>query len=249
LSAVIVIPAIDLKDGSYVRLYQGDFNRQTHYGDDPVELACRYRLMGFSHLHVVDLDGALSGEQKHRPIVSEVVGKSQLTVQLGGGIRSRESIRHWLDSGVTRCVVGSLAVTEPQSVADWLTAFGADRIVLALDVYTDGMNPPRLATHGWTRTSELTLWQCIDQYRRFGLRHVLCTDIGHDGTLGGPNSELYRELLRRYPFIEVQASGGVRHRSDLDALSALGCSAAITGRALLDGQITAEDVTSFLRNE
>lgn len=246
---MIVIPAIDLKDGNYVRLYQGDFNRQTHYGDNPVELACRYRQIGFTHLHVVDLDGALSGEQRHRSIVSEMVGKSQLALQLGGGIRSREAIKQWLDSGVARCVVGSLAVTEPRTIADWLTAFGADRIVLALDVYTDGMNPPRLATHGWTRTSDLTLWQCIDGYRRFGLRHVLCTDIVQDGTLSGPNSALYRELLRRYPFIELQASGGVRHRSDLDALSELGCSAAITGRALLDGQITAEEMSPFLRNE
>jgi phosphoribosylformimino-5-aminoimidazole carboxamide ribotide isomerase len=245
---MIVIPAIDLKDGSYVRLQQGDFNRQTLYGDDPVELACRYRAIGFGHLHVVDLDGALSGQQKHRLVISEMVEKSQLALQLGGGIRSREAVTQWLDSGVARCVVGSLAVTEPKTVAGWLTGFGADRIVLALDVYTDAVKPPRLATHGWTRTSELTLWQCIEGYRRFGLRHVLCTDIGQDGTLSGPNSALYRELMRRYPFIEVQASGGVRHRGDLDELSALGCSAAVTGRALLDGQITAEDVSPFLQN-
>jgi phosphoribosylformimino-5-aminoimidazole carboxamide ribotide isomerase len=245
---MIVIPAIDLKDGNYVRLHQGDFNRQTHYGDDPVELACRYREIGFEHLHVVDLDGAVSGEQKHRRIVREMVQKARLALQLGGGIRSRDSVRQWFDAGVTRCVVGSVAVTNPEEVAQWLAAFGADRIVAALDVYTDGTKPPLLATHGWTKTSDLTLWQCLDQYCRFGLRHVLCTDIGQDGTLAGPNTALYREVLSRYPEIELQASGGVRNRADLDELSALGCSAAITGRALLDGRMTAEDVSSFLRN-
>jgi phosphoribosylformimino-5-aminoimidazole carboxamide ribotide isomerase len=246
---MIVIPAIDLKDGSYVRLQQGDFNRQTHYGDDPVGLARRYREIGFNCLHVVDLDGAQSGEQKHRGIVSDMVQKSGLSVQLGGGIRSRESVGQWLDSGVARCVVGSVAVTDPQEVADWLTAFGAERIVLALDVQTDGVRPPLLATHGWVRTSDLTLWECLDGYRRVGLRHVLCTDIGHDGTLSGPNVELYRDLRCRYPEIELQASGGVRDLADLEELSALGCAAAITGRALLDGRLTAEDVSSFLRNE
>jgi phosphoribosylformimino-5-aminoimidazole carboxamide ribotide isomerase len=245
---MIVIPAIDLKDGYYVRLYQGDFDTETRYGDDPVELAHHYRAIGFDHLHVVDLDGALTGEQQHRTVVSEIANAAQFVLQIGGGIRSRDSIAGWLDAGASRCVVGSLAVTEPHTVADWLREFGADRIVLALDVRTNGEGLPMLATHGWTRSSDVTLWKCIDGYVHCGLKHVLCTDIQLDGALSGPNRPLYGEFLQRYPDIELQASGGVRHRGDLEELRALGCAAAITGRALLDGTITAEDMSSFLRN-
>ena len=246
---MIVIPAIDLKDGHCVRLYQGDFDRETRYGNDPLQLAHRYRASGFDHLHVVDLDGALSGEQRHRAVVSKIAKAAQFVLQVGGGIRSRDSIAEWLAAGASRCVVGSLAVTEPHTVADWFREFGADRIVLALDVRTHGDGVPMLATHGWTRSSDLTLWKCIDGYIRCGLKHVLCTDIRLDGALTGPNGPLYSEFRQRYPEIELQASGGVRHRDDLEDLRALGCAAAITGRALLDGRITAEDMSSFLRNE
>ena len=245
---MIVIPAIDLKDGRCVRLIQGDFARQTRYSDEPAEVARRYREAGFQHLHVVDLDGALTGEQQHHEIVLNIVNATELTVQLGGGIRSRDAITDWLGAGVSRCVVGSLAVTEPRTVADWLAEFGPDRIVLALDVRTDSQGTPMLATHGWTRPADVTLWQCIDEYGRCGLRHVLCTDIAMDGALAGPNGALYSEVLRRYPELELQASGGVRHVSDLHALRALGCSAAITGRALLDGRIADEEILPFLRN-
>jgi phosphoribosylformimino-5-aminoimidazole carboxamide ribotide isomerase len=245
---MIVIPSIDLKDGSCVRLYQGDFGRETRYDDDPVDVARLYKNMGLRYLHVVDLDGALSGEQRHRAVVSTILDAAKLVLQIGGGIRSGRAIREWLDAGATRCVIGSMAVTEPQTVADWLREFGAERIVLALDVWKDGDGPPVLATHGWTRSSELPIWDCIEGYLRSGLKHVLCTDIRQDGALTGPNKLLYGEFMQRYPEIELQASGGVRHIGDLEELRALGCSAAITGRALLDRRITAEDVTSFLRN-
>ncbi|HLU06113.1 MAG TPA: 1-(5-phosphoribosyl)-5-[(5-phosphoribosylamino)methylideneamino]imidazole-4-carboxamide isomerase [Woeseiaceae bacterium] len=243
-----VIPAIDLKGGRCVRLYQGDFDRETCYSNDPLEVARRFSLMGFDHLHVVDLDGALSGEQRHRDIVSRIVDETPFSLQIGGGIRSRDAVAEWLDAGATRCVIGSLAVTQPQTVVEWLREFGGGRLVLALDVRTEEDAPPVLATHGWTTTSSLTLWDCVDAYAGAGLKHVLCTDIGRDGALAGPNLTLYRQFLRRYPQIELQASGGVRHRADLESLRHLGCAAAITGRALLDGRISGEDVSLFLQN-
>ncbi|MEX2124281.1 MAG: 1-(5-phosphoribosyl)-5-[(5-phosphoribosylamino)methylideneamino]imidazole-4-carboxamide isomerase [Woeseia sp.] len=246
---MVVIPALDLKDGRCVRLVQGDFGRQTDYGDAPVEVAHRYRELGFDHLHLVDLDGALTGVQRHHEIVSSITDAAELTVQLGGGIRSRETIANWLDAGVSRCVIGSLAVTEPWAVLGWLEEFGSDRIVLALDVRADDHGTPLLATHGWTRSTEITLWECLDGYCGNGLSHVLCTDIGVDGTCAGPNAALYRDILRRYPDLELQASGGVRHIGDLRTLRGLGCSAAITGRALLDGRIRDEEISSFPRNE
>ena len=244
-----IIPAIDLQDGRCVRLFQGDFSRQTEYSNDPVAVAQKFEVFGFGSLHVVDLDGALSGRQANQEIVRRVVGKTGFSVQLGGGIRDDSDIRTWLAAGVSRCVLGSVAVTRRGDVHEWLGVFGPDRIVLALDVRTSPGSDPMLATHGWLENSDTTLWEAVDDYCRSGLKHVLCTDISRDGAMAGPNLDLYREFGARYPDVSLQASGGVRDIDDLAALRDCGSAAAITGRALLDGQITPEEVASFLRDE
>lgn len=241
-----LVPAIDLRQGQCVRLYQGDFDRQTNYALDPVELALEYETMGFDTLHLVDLDGALSGEQQNQEIIREIIQTSNLSTQLGGGIRTDSQIRFWFDTGLARVVIGSLAVTQPYRVRNWLVQYGPGRIVLALDVNLGSDGIPRVATHGWQRPVDMTLWQCIDRFVPAGLRHVLCTDISRDGALTGPNLDLYNELMGNYPNILLQASGGVRDVNDLVALQKLGVSAAISGRALLDGKIRAEEVAPFL---
>ncbi|MDH4256894.1 MAG: 1-(5-phosphoribosyl)-5-[(5-phosphoribosylamino)methylideneamino]imidazole-4-carboxamide isomerase [Gammaproteobacteria bacterium] len=243
-----VIPAIDLKDGRCVRLYQGEFDRETHYSDDPLAVATRFESMGFRGLHVVDLDGARSGTQHHQDVVRSMAGNTGLEVQLGGGIRSRDTVTAWLGAGVVRCVIGSIAITDPGSVAAWIESFGADRIVLALDVRIDADGTPRLTSHGWTRTSATSLWEYVDDMRERGLCHVLCTDVGRDGAMAGPNVDLYSAFCQRYPDIRLQASGGVRHIGDLETLRAIGADSAITGKALLDGKITREEIVAFLRN-
>lgn len=242
-----IIPAIDIKDGSCVRLFRGEFDRKTEYSQDPVAVAHGFRLMGFTVLHVVDLDGAQSGNQKNRRIVEQIAMQTDFSVQVGGGIRSTAVLETWFGSRVARCVIGSMAVTEPGVAKAWLRRFGADRIVLALDVRVDDEGVPMLATHGWTRSSGVSLWSLVDDYAECGLRHVLCTDISRDGALTGPNKELYGEFVKRYPGIELQASGGVRDINDLAGLRDAGASAAITGRALLDGRISAGEIASFLR--
>jgi phosphoribosylformimino-5-aminoimidazole carboxamide ribotide isomerase len=236
---VIVIPAIDLRDGRCVRLLRGDFAQETVWSDDPLELARAYRRAGFRHLHVVDLDGARDGQQRNEAIVRSLVDEGGATVQLGGGLRSHAAVERWLAAGVARCVVGSLAVEDPDQVAGWMEEFGPQRIVVALDVRCPAHGEPIPATQGWQRAAPLTLWDCIERLLPGGLEHVLCTDVGRDGTLGGPNLELYRELRRRYPALALQASGGVRDAQDLAGLEALGCAAAITGRALLEGTLDA----------
>lgn len=238
-----IIPAIDLRGGRCVRLYQGDFERETEYSSEPLTIARQFVDLGVGTLHVVDLDGARDGTQQNEATVRKIAAESPVNVQLGGGIRARDGVRKWLDAGVARCVVGSAAVTAPQEVAAWLDEFGAERIVLALDVRLDPDGTPRVATHGWEQTSERTLWDCIDGYR--DAVHVLCTDVSRDGALAGPNVELYASIVRRYPRIELQASGGVRDVADLSALAATGCAAAITGRALLDGTISRAEIVSF----
>ena len=240
-----IIPAIDLKDGKCVRLFKGDFERTTEYSNDPVEIGRRFSALDVGDLHVVDLDGARSGEQRNRVIVQAIAAETGLDIQLGGGIRDRASVKDWLNSGVTRCVIGSMAITDVPAVTEWLGEFGADRLVLALDVNIAANGTPMLTTHGWSRETDLSLWDCIDRYSDVGLKHVLCTDVSRDGAMAGPNTQLYEEVLRRYPELQLQASGGVRDIDDLQQLRLMGIPAAISGRALLDGAITAMEVASF----
>ncbi len=240
-----IIPAIDLKDGRCVRLFQGDFDRVTEYSRDPAAVGRRFSALAVADLHIVDLDGARSGTQENREIVAEIARSSGLEVQLGGGIRRSADIADWLQAGVTRCVVGSIAVTEPDRVRGWLADFGAERIVLALDVKLGPGSEPILTTHGWTREGGVTLWESLDAYSAAGAQHVLCTDVARDGAMQGPNFELYEAIIGRYPDLALQASGGVRHVEDLRRLRDLGVPAAITGRALLDGAISEQEIASF----
>ena len=242
-----IIPAIDLHEGKCVRLYKGDFGKVTHYSDKPLEIARNYAALKVDDLHIVDLDGARTGSQQNARVVRELCAEMPLDVQLGGGIRDSERVSYWLENGVTRCVVGSVAVAEPERVAAWIERFGADSIVLALDVTVDAEGPV-LATHGWTQSTGLSLWNLLDQYSALGAKHLLCTDIGRDGAMSGPNETLYLEILRRYPDIRLQASGGVRDIGDIVRLREIGVPAAITGKAMLDGKISAAEVDSFLQS-
>jgi len=240
-----IIPAIDLAGGKCVRLYQGDFAQSTEYSDDPLSIARKFAELRSTHLHIVDLDGARSGTQENRAIISAIAAESQLSIQIGGGIRDRETVSDWLSAGIGRCVIGSLAITQPDAVKAWLVQLGPEHIVLALDVNIDAMGTPMITTHGWTRPSDTSVYECIEDYRHVGLRHVLCTDVSRDGAMAGPNLELYKGIMVRFPDLQLQASGGVRDIRDLEALRDLGIPAAITGRALLDGKITATEVASF----
>jgi phosphoribosylformimino-5-aminoimidazole carboxamide ribotide isomerase len=244
---VKIIPAIDLHDGNCVRLYKGDFDKVTLYSDQPLEIARAYAALCVDDLHIVDLDGARTGSQMNARVVREICADTPLQVQLGGGIREGERVRYWLENGVARCVVGSVAVAEPERVAGWMHEFGADRVVLALDVTIDEEGP-MLATHGWTKSTGVSLWELLDRYSSLGAAHLLCTDISRDGAMSGPNIDLYAEILRRYPGIRLQASGGVRDIRDIIRLAEIGVPAAITGKAMLDGKITAAEVESFLQN-
>ena len=242
-----LIPAIDIRDGRCVRLLKGDFDRETRYDVDPVALARMYRDLGARWLHVVDLDGAATGEPANLALVDKIRAACDLRVQFGGGIRDRSNLERAL-AVVDRVVIGSLAVTAPEQVAAWLTELGAERLTLALDVRIDRDGVAFIATHGWTRASGLTLDQAVQQYRIAGLRHVLCTDIDRDGALTGPNVELYGNCVKRWPALALQASGGIRDLQDLTALAATGVAAAISGKALLEGRLTPAEIRTFLPN-
>ena len=244
-----IIPAIDLRNGRCVRLLKGDFDQETEYSSNPVEIGRQFSALDVADLHIVDLDGALTGTQRNRHIVAELVSESGLQVQVGGGIRSRDDVADWLGKGVARCVVGSLAVREPELVMSWLDEFGNDALVVALDVRIEAAGRPVLTTQGWTEETDTSLWECLDEFEKAGAKHILCTDVLRDGTLTGPNFDLYVEILNRYPGLQLQASGGVRNIDDLELLRELGVPAAISGKALLDGRITPEEVRAFRQSE
>jgi len=245
---VLLIPAIDLRHGRCVRLLKGDFAAETRYEYEPHELLQRYRDIGASWLHVVDLDGARDGTLANRSIVVSLASQSAVKIQVGGGVRSAAVIDDLLRQRVSRVVVGSRAVERPQEVIGWLTQFGAARICLAFDVRHDAGGVPRVRTRGWTQGGELSLWQALEPYLAHGLTHVLCTDIDRDGALSGPSIGLYRECRARYPHIAWQASGGVRDAADLAALDQLGLAAAVSGKALLEERMTSEELRPFLPN-
>ena len=242
-----LLPAIDIRGGRCVRLLKGDFGQETRYPVDPVELAQRYADLGAAWLHVVDLDGAARGTPANLEVVRKMASAANLKIQLGGGIRSRDDLDRALEV-VDRAVIGSLAVEAPEQVTSWLEELGADRLTLALDVRVDEDDIPGIATHGWTRDSAETLWNALEAYSATGLRHVLCTDVERDGALQGPNLRLYSTCGHRFPAISFQASGGVRDSRDLSDLAATGVAWAISGKALLEGRITEEEIRSFLPN-
>jgi len=233
-----IIPAIDLLDGSCVRLTHGDFSRCKVYELDAVRLASDYAEQGAEWLHVVDLAASRDGPKADtRPLLRLLRGATQ-SVQTGGGVRVAADIQLRLDNGASRVVVGSICVTKPQQFAGWLEQFGPERLIAALDVTLDETGVPWPRTHGWTRGAEQDLWALLDFYADKGLRHVLCTDIGRDGALAGPNLDLYRAVTTRYPEFEIQASGGVSGLNDLRRLAETGAASVIVGKALLEGCFT-----------
>lgn len=238
---MIIYPAIDLRRGRVVRLTEGRFEAETAYYDDPTGIARGFAAEGAAWLHVVDLDGAKDPTQRQTSLVATVVRAHGGRVQAGGGIRDEAQVRGLLEAGVTRVIVGSLAVKQPDLVGAWLEHFGPERIVLALDVRFDARGVPQVAIAGWRADSGLALAEMLTGFLPRGLKHVLCTDIGRDGKLTGPNFALYADLRRDFPTLVVQASGGVSSLEDLRRLKAEGAPGAIVGRALYERRFTLKE--------
>lgn len=243
-----VIPAIDLLGGKVVRLYKGDFNQVTEYPDPPVTVAKRYNRAGINSLHIVDLDGARSGTPAHLDVITEITATVGMGVQVGGGIRRLEQARAIIAAGAERVVVGSTAATDPDTVIGWFGELGPDCIVVGVDVTVEEGIDPIVQTHGWTKSSHQTLWSLMDRFMMAGACNFLCTDISRDGTLNGPSLELYRECSRRYPKARITASGGISSAKDLAPLAATGVSSVVTGKAVLDGLLSLEEIEQFLQS-
>jgi phosphoribosylformimino-5-aminoimidazole carboxamide ribotide isomerase len=244
---MLLIPAIDLAGGRCVRLQQGDFARETRYHAAPLELLGRYQSMGASWVHIVDLDGARDGERANHPVIAALASASSLQLQVGGGIRSAAALEALLAAGVARVVIGSAAVLRPQEVLQWFKSFGPERLCLAFDVRLEPGAEPQVQTLGWRQRGSINLWDALAPYETH-VTHVLCTDIARDGMLSSPNLELYQRARARFPQLQWQASGGVSSAADLAALARMGLAAAISGKALLEERIRAEELRPFLRD-
>jgi phosphoribosylformimino-5-aminoimidazole carboxamide ribotide isomerase len=233
----IVYPALDIREGRVVRLLQGDYAKQTTYGDDVLPRAQAFKDAGATWMHLVDLDAAKAGGYTLAPLLREIAEATGLKVQTGGGVRGRDDVAAILAAGASRVVVGSVAVRDPDAVIGWLNEFGADRITIALDTRQGEDGVWRLPVHGWTETADVTLDELAQRYAAAGMKHLLCTDISRDGMLSGPNIELYAYLAKLLPGVAVQASGGVRDVADVAAAKAAGCGGAVLGKALLEGHL------------
>ncbi|GAB3036236.1 1-(5-phosphoribosyl)-5-[(5-phosphoribosylamino) methylideneamino]imidazole-4-carboxamide isomerase [Oleiagrimonas citrea] len=231
-----VYPAIDLREGRVVRLYQGDYARQTEYAIEPLQLAHEYAGEGAKWLHVVDLDGARNGQPTNLSTLT-ALAHAGLKVQAGGGVRGEDDVRRLFDAGVTRVVVGSVAVRDPQRVIGWLERFGSERLTLALDTrWRDGSW--RLPSAGWEKDEDATLDELAPHFAAAGARHLLCTDIDRDGTMSGPNLSLFKHLRHIAPTLQTQVSGGARAIDDVRAAREAGAAGIVLGRALLEGRFT-----------
>lgn len=234
---MILFPAIDMYQGQAVRLTKGDYAQMTVYNPDPLQQAQCFEKAGAQWLHMVDLEGAKDGTTPNFSVVEEVCEKTSLQVQIGGGIRSIETIERYRNAGVQRVILGTKAVTDPQFLAQACKRFG-DAIAVGVDI-KDGA----IAIHGWKETASMPVGDFFAQLCELGVKTVICTDISKDGMMGGSNLELYRGLSRRFA-LQLIASGGVSSISELKELNKMGLYGAILGKALYTGAI---DLAQALR--
>ena len=226
-----VIPAIDLRAGRCVRLHQGDFERETVFSDDPVAMALQWQAQGGTRLHVVDLDGAASGEPTHLGVISDIVSALEIPVQVGGGIRSVATATAWLEAGVERVVIGTAAVRDPDMVAEVCRDHGSERVVVSVDA-RDGM----VALQGWTEPSQVTVLDLAHRMADLGIVRLLYTDIARDGMLTGPDLATNAKLVEETG-MAILASGGVSSVGDVRQLVTTGVEGVIVGRALYTGAV------------
>lgn len=241
----IIYPAVDLRGGKCVRLYQGDYGAETVYDENPVGVARRWRDAGAEWLHVVDLDAARTGEPVNLPVIREMASSVDIPIQVGGGVRTMERLELLLSAGVQRVILGSAAIDDPDFVREALARYG-DRIALGIDARNG-----RVATHGWLETTEVTAEDLAREMVRHGAETFIFTDISRDGTLSGPNVEAIRSLARACGK-RVIASGGVRDTEDLLRLArhaGEGVAGAVVGRALYTGGLDLGEALKRLSRE
>lgn len=224
-----VIPAMDLINNHCVRLRQGDFAQRTDYASDHVAVAKQFEAAGFRRLHLVDLDGARAGKPQHLHILQRVTAETSLVIDFSGGIKTNADIEAVFEAGAAMAAIGSVAVKDKPLFFKWLDKYGPEKILLGVDVRDE-----KLAISGWLEQTEIGIFEFLEEMTGAGVRQVFCTDIGRDGLLTGPSTDLYRRLLAQFPGLSLIASGGVSSPEDLHELAEIGCAGAIVGKAIYE---------------
>ncbi|WP_010663276.1 1-(5-phosphoribosyl)-5-[(5-phosphoribosylamino)methylideneamino]imidazole-4-carboxamide isomerase [Marinilabilia salmonicolor] len=237
MQSIELIPAIDIIGGKCVRLSKGDYSTQKTYNEHPLEVARQFEDNGITRLHLVDLDGAKAGHIVNYKVLETIAGKTSLTIDFGGGLKTSEDLRIAFESGAQMVTGGSIAVKNPDEFLQWLTTHGPEKIILGSDA-----KDRKIATSGWLETSELDLMDFLKEYISKGVTQTICTDISKDGMLEGPSTELYKEILANFPDLYLIASGGVSSMKDIDELEEAGVPAVIFGKAIYEGRIKMEEI-------
>ncbi len=225
-----IFPAIDLYEGKAVRLLKGDYNAVTVYSENPIEIAKDFENSGATELHTVDLEGARDGGTPNIEIIKSFVENTNLNVEVGGGIRSMDTVKAYLDAGVRRVILGTAAVTNPEFLKEAVATYG-DKIAVGADI-KDG----KVAIKGWVEKSEYSTFEFFEMLQKIGVSTVICTDISKDGAMQGTNRELYKELSQKFS-VNIIASGGVSSLDDIKALNEMDLFGAIIGKAYYTGAI------------
>lgn len=237
---MIIVPAIDIINGSCVRLTKGDYEQKKVYNENPLEVAKMFEDHGFSHLHLVDLDGAKSGHIVNETVLTNITKNTSLKVDFGGGVKSDADIELAFSSGATQITGGSIAAKDPDLMANWIKKYGAEKIILGADV-----NNRKIAVGGWLETTSLDLFDFLASYLDQGIEYVICTDIAKDGLLQGSSNELYAEIMKEFPKIKLIASGGVSSEDDLKRLKDIDVYGAIVGKAIYEGRLSLDLLSQY----
>lgn len=238
---MIIIPAIDIIDGKCVRLTQGDYSQKKIYNEHPLEVAKKFEDAGLQRLHLVDLDGAKAGAVKNWKVLETIAGKTSLIIDFGGGIKTVKDVQIVFDSGAQLAAVGSIAVKDENEFISWLLQFGSEKFLLGADVKDE-----KIAIHGWQAVSDIWIYDFIEKYIQQGVKQIFCTDISKDGKLEGPATDLYKNIIEKFPDLYFIASGGVSSMKDLEELEKAGCKGAIVGKAIYENRINLNDLKKLV---
>ncbi len=241
MNKIELIPAIDLIDGKCVRLSKGDYNTKKVYNENPLEVAKEFEAHGITRLHIVDLDGAKAGEIINYKTLETIASKTSLIIDFGGGLKTSKDLKIAFNSGAKMVTGGSIAVKDPNEFEKWLKEYGSEKIILGSDVKDE-----KIAISGWLETSELDLFEFLNDYIKKGITKTICTDISRDGMLQGPSIELYTRILKQFPDLYLIASGGVSKMDDIIKLHESNIPAVIFGKAIYEGRISMKELEKYI---
>ncbi len=235
-----IIPAIDIINGKCVRLTKGDYAQQKVYNENPVEVAKQFADAGLQRVHIVDLDGAKAGKIINLGVLESIASATNLVIDFGGGIKNINDVSNVFSAGASIATIGSLAVKHPEIVEEWLMEFGADKFLIGADVLDE-----KIKISGWLVDGGIDIFTFIGKMIGLGAHNIFCTDISKDGVMAGPSVDLYKKIIEQHPEINLIASGGVTTINDVVELKTIGCSGAIIGKAIYEGNITLQQLLSI----